>query len=94
MVASFEFGGTPSIGAPCEALADEIVSKIPELAETRGLPPPSVAVAVWLALFCDLVGKASEARMNELFVMARRAVAKVSAGAGGNGQHSRGLGNT
>ena len=61
--------------AACEALADEIVSRIPVLAEARGLPTVQVALAAWLALFCDLIGtETDESKVRKLFQMARRAI--------------------
>jgi len=56
----------------CEALADDIVAGIPALAEARGLPAGRVALAVWLALFCDLADtEGGGARMGDLFELAR-----------------------
>ena len=58
-----------------EALADEIISGIPALAEKCGLSPSRVALTVWHALFFDLIGgDANGPLADELFELARRAV--------------------
>ncbi len=58
----------------CEACADEIVSRIPALAEARGLQTGQLALTVWLALFRDLVGDGVDGpTMAELLALARMA---------------------
>ena len=51
-----KFQNDASQASACEALADEIASGIPGLAEARNLSPSKIAQALWLALFYDLVG--------------------------------------
>ena len=61
--------------AACESCADDIVSRIPALAEARGLPTSQLALTVWLALFRDLVGDGSDGpTVVELLALARVSV--------------------
>ena len=61
--------------AACEACADEIVSRIPALAEARGLPTGQLALTVWLALFRDIIGDGSDGPSSvELLALARMSV--------------------
>lgn len=46
----------PAIDEASMMLANEIVSSIPSIAEENSLPVENIAIAVWTALFCDLIG--------------------------------------
>ena len=61
----------------CAALADEIIAEIPGHAEARHLSPGEVALALWLALYCDLLG--NELTPSVLFELAHRAAAESTA---------------
>ncbi len=60
-----------------EVLADEIIAEMPDRAEARNISPGRVALAVWLALYCDLLG--DEWTSEALFDLARKAAADHAA---------------
>jgi len=64
--------------AACEACADEIISRIPALADARGLPTGQLAMTVWLTLFRDLIGDGSDGpSVAELLALARMSACRM-----------------
>ena len=64
----------------CQALADEILSKVPAQAESRNLPVGRVVRAIWLTLCCDLIGDDADApAADALFELARHTARRASA---------------